>query len=99
MKDIKYSRRNISITNRRVNDAFDEVGKGNVSRFIEKCVLFYIEESKKEYITEDQVKLIMFEYLKEIPIYSGDMTNKNYVNEVNNLKNIIETTVDNVLNL
>lgn len=83
---MKAKRRQITITNKRVDDEFNRVGRGKVSKFIEGCVLYYLDNLKNGYVTQDQVKGIVLDCLKDIPIYSGEISNQNYTNNVDQLK-------------
>ena len=83
---MKAKRRQITITNKRVDDEFNSLGKGRVSKFIEECVLYYLDSVENGYVTKDQVKGIVLDCLKDIPIYSGEISNPNYTNNVDQLK-------------
>lgn len=95
----KLIRRNISVTNKRVNDAFEKVGKGKVSRFVEECILYYLDNIDSGYVTADQVKSIMLDYLKDVPTMNGPISNPNYVNEVEQVADDLEDAVLDMLNL
>ena len=83
---MKAKRRQITITNKRVDDEFNSLGKGRVSKFIEECVLYYLDSVENGYVTKDQVKGIVIGCLKDIPIYIGEISNPNYTNNVDQLK-------------
>ncbi|MDA3732097.1 hypothetical protein PBV87_11445 [Niameybacter massiliensis] len=66
---MKAERRNITITNETVSITLDRAE--NASKFIEKCILFYIEENEKEYALledlnqlEDKVEVLNKNYLQ-----------------------------------
>lgn len=93
-KDSKViGRRNISITNEEVVQAFEEVA--NVSKFIEECVLYYLKSKEEGFINKEKIRQIVFECLRELPAISGDISNPNYLDETN----AIEESVKDILKL
>ena len=66
------AKRHISVTNDRVLKALDE--SKNASRFIEEAILYYLDSIDKEYVTIDQVKSIVMDYIVRAP----NIENKNY---------------------
>lgn len=66
---MKAERRNITVTNETVSVTLDRAE--NASKFIEKCILYYIEENEKEYALledlnqlEDKVEILNKNYLQ-----------------------------------
>lgn len=68
----RAERRNITVSSERVSDAFDRAE--NVSKFIEKCVVYYLDEQEQEYATVDDL-----EATKEELKYDMQILNKNFL--------------------
>lgn len=80
-------RRQIYVTDERVNEVLDE--QKNVSRFVVECVLYYLDNLENGYVTADQVKGIVLDCLKDIPIMSGPISNPNYTNQTDDLEDAV----------
>lgn len=91
----KYVKRHISISDKRVNDAFDQVGRGRVSKFIEDCVLFYLDSAESCYVSADQVRGIVLDCLKDLPLVGESISNPNHLDNVDQL----ESDIDDILKL
>lgn len=80
---MKAERRNFTITNELVSITLDRAE--NASKFIEKCILYYLEEHEKEYVTVEELE----EVKKDIEII-----NKNYMQT----KDALNKLIDNLFN-
>lgn len=81
-------RKNISITNKRVLEAYEEaVRNGRGSRLVEEAILYYLDSIDKEYITREEVQGMIYDALKSI-----DIKNPNYSSEqlYNDISSILE---------
>lgn len=70
-------RKNISITNKRVLEAYEKaVEEGRGSRLVEEAIIYYLDSIEKEYITKEEVKSMIFDALRNVEI-----KNPNYDSE------------------
>lgn len=81
---MKAERRNITITNEKVSVTLDR--SENASKFIEKCILYYLEEHEKEYATLDDLEDVRNEV---------DILNKNYLQQKDILSKLVDCIVKN----
>lgn len=77
-------RRNITITNEEVDTALERAD--NTSKFIEKCVLYYLDAEQKEYVTKDELEEFLAGSTRKIEIL-----NKNYLQVVGILETMSKT--------
>lgn len=59
---MRAERRNITVTNKVVSDELNK--SENASKFIEKCILYYLEEQQKDYVTQDDFQILNRNYLE-----------------------------------
>lgn len=57
---MRATRRNISITSEVVDKALDNAE--NISKFVEKAILYYLEETEKEYATVADLEQLRGEF-------------------------------------
>ena len=77
-------RRNITTTNERVDEALEQAE--NTSKFIEKCVLYYLDAVEKEYVTKEELEDIINGHTRKVEIL-----NKNYLQVVGILEDLSRT--------
>lgn len=59
---MRSERRNISVTNEIVSNALDS--SDNVSKYIERAILYYIENTNEEYATKQDFEILNQNYLE-----------------------------------
>lgn len=60
---MRSTRRNISITNEEVEMAIER--SENASKFIEKCILYYLEQNEQEYVTKEEFKILNQNFIQQ----------------------------------
>lgn len=76
-------RKNISITNKRVLEAYEEaVREGRGSRLVEEAILYYLDSIEKEYITKEEVQSMIFDALRNVEIKNPNYDSKQLDNDI-----------------
>lgn len=87
-------RKNVSITNKRVLEAYEKaVEEGKGARFIEEAVLYYLDSIEKEYITREEVNEMILSCFKGTGVYET-ITNINYTEGAKDILNDIVGILD-----
>lgn len=60
---MRSTRRNISITNEEVEMAIER--SENASKFIERCILYYLEQNEQEYVTKEEFKILNQNFIQQ----------------------------------
>lgn len=77
------AKRNISISNPRVLEAFDKATKEKRgSRLIEDAVLYYLDSLEHEYITKEEVKSMILDALKNVEIKNPNYSSEQLGNDI-----------------
>ncbi|MBU3812284.1 MAG: hypothetical protein H9893_11590 [Candidatus Niameybacter stercoravium] len=83
-------RKNVSITNKRVLEAYEKaVKEGRGARLIEEAILYYLDSIEKEYITREEVQEMIISCFKGTGSYEP-IANRNYLEGTKEILSDIE---------
>lgn len=79
-------RKNVSITNKRVLDAYEKaVEEGSGARLIEEAVLYYLDSIEREYITKEEVQCMIFDAIRNIEIKNPNYSSEQLGSDINDI--------------
>lgn len=81
------AKKHISVTNKKVLEAMEN--STNASRLIEEAVLYYLDSLEKEYITKEEVKEMLFDFMRTIKIENPNYESSDLTNEISDILNIL----------
>ncbi|WP_053983450.1 hypothetical protein [Niameybacter massiliensis] len=77
------AKKHISITNKRVLDAYEEAAKdGRGSRLIEEAIIYYLDNIEHDYITKEQVQSMIMDALRNIEIKNPNYSSEELGNDI-----------------
>ncbi len=83
-------RKNVSMTNKRVLEAYEEaVKEGRGARLIEEAVLYYLDSIEREYVTREEVQEMILSCFNGTESYEP-IANRNYTEGTKEILSDIE---------
>lgn len=97
-----HGRERITFKNERVISILEEAKKSrSMTRFVEDAVLFYLDNFAKrdQYVTREEVKDILIEYLAIIIALSGKVNIQEQKNNLTDIPQDLQREIDEILEL